>query len=797
MRDKKKKIANEGFIGNNLELLKVTVNPCSSTSSTIRVELNRSAFITLDCVDNCDSLSEPSELDHEEIPIDPSQEDDDMLEFKKAAAQGNIQSVKKFCLKNKIIQKLSEHVTRKNGDTPFFHAAIWDQFETVKVLLDAAAKKYPKQLMVNLINLQDYTMENESPISYAASRYHMRTCLAVIDQIAPLRLDPFQSTKNTSSATNVNGTSDDRILTRDLETGFVGVQVKDTNQDEIEALHKPCVGFCSLSTETMKKFVEDNEPLIHYHQKNSRDKSLIVVLLRKMPSLVEQILDKSITLTEIRSQGNKSKCQDIGDIHRVIVDLGVLEYHPKPKEHKSYRIDDTFDNAGPIVKPRHYRHGLNPLQVLAKTNRAELLRHPVVYALIMKKWENYAKGYFYSVTLLLYILFFAMLMVYQSTLIKPFVTFQTKNETKMVPSWIENSTHLCDEYPHGCFKEKSVTCLTSGYFVLIMSGVRLFLETLDLMNQIFVESHLKNQESFVDDSSARYVVLTYFHTWSIGVGSYFMHLENLLEVVLYGTSVIFSVNVMEHGRVISPLYWQIGTLCVLASFANLLLLLQIVPLIGVYITMFFRILWTFVTKILALLTFFVIAFVIIFHMLLSHDSTIFKKPVSGASVYKTLSQGVSGVSYDDYDLNFRFPVSSLIGLIAFAIIVQVLFLNLATGLAIEDVKKIRVGAEMAMNVLKIRHIYNAGRSLIIVRQVFNHVPFLKGREPKPIRRIRRFQNIASRNFQPEIIQKIRDLMEKTKGKETSQSFEGNKLSISFKLDVDQLARLNIIQAEDP
>jgi len=255
---------------------------------------------------------------------------------------------------------------------------------------------------------------------------------------------------------------------------------------------------------------------------------------------------------------------------------------------------------------------------------------------------------------------------------------------------------------------------------------------------------------------------------------------------------LFSLNVLENG-VISSLHWQLGTLCVLTSFMNLLILFQIVPLIGVYITMFFRILWTFISKILALLTFFVIAFVIIFHMLLSHPD-IFERAVSGQAIYKTLSLGVSGVAYEDYkaeDYGLTFPEATLIGLIAFAILVQVLFLNLATGLAIEDIKKIRQGAEASMNVLKIQHIFNAGRSLTVVRWVFNNVPFLKKHVPRPIRRLRRFQNMPSKSFQPETIQKIHQIMEKTERKEFPA--ERNALSFSFKIDIDQLGQLKITQ----
>ncbi|XP_063685271.1 transient receptor potential cation channel subfamily A member 1 homolog [Bolinopsis microptera] len=723
-----------------------------------------------------------SSSDHIKTPLKDSL-DDDMLELKKAAALGKVDTVKEFCARDDIIQKLVAMVKNKKGDNPLFEASKWDQPETVRVILLAAERSDKSNLMTDLINLPD-EKDKETPISYAASCFHKKSCIAIINFVKTLRVDRNELEEKVEQL-RYEKTESVQTLSHDLGIIFSGIKVPGSIR----------LGFCKLQPEMVKTFVEQYEPIIDYHKKNDRDKSLIDVLLRKMPDLVEQLLDKSISLAEDGCpEDTTNRLKDKGDIHRVIVDFGVLAYHPKRKDGNTTDDSSTVEDAGPPAKLRHYRHGLNPLQVLARTNRHELLMHPVVYALITKKWEQFAKFYFYSVTFLFYLLFFSMLMVYQFTLIKPFVRLE---DGTIVRTWIANSSHSCEEYPDGCFKKKSTANFTTGYFVLIMSGLRLFLEMLDLFNQIFVESHSKNQNvSFEFDHSLPQHVLRYLRTWVVGVGNYFGHTENLLEVTLYGTSVLFSLNVLEKG-VISSLHWQLGTLCVLTSFMNLLILFQIVPLIGVYITMFFRILWTFISKILALLTFFVIAFVIIFHMLLSHTD-IYEEAVSGQAIYKTLSQGVSGVAYEDYkaeDYGLTFPEATLIGLIAFAILVQVLFLNLATGLAIEDIKKIRRGAEAAMNVLTIRHIFNAGRSLTVVRWIFNNVPFLKEHVPSPIRRLRRFQNMPSKSFHPETIQKIHQIMEKTERKELPA--ERNALSFSFKIDIDQLGQLKITQTQSP
>ena len=626
------------------------------------------------------------------------------------AATGNVNEFKNLCEEKseEINDELAKLVELKDGKTksPLFAAAKNDQLEIVQLLLKLA-KGRSQELLANLINLQQmWNGREESPISIAASRFHKSSCEAMMESVASNKF------KN------------------------IVELIKGNDKEE--------KGFCNLPTDLVTKFLEDNKVGIDYHQKNSRGKSLIVVLLRKMPEIAEKLLDESITMVKMRLIDDDENI-DAGDIYRVIVDFGVLGYHPS-NNRKSNSLRNTrgctdehdIYQEGPVQKGRHYSHGLNPLQVLAKTNREELLLHPVVYALIMKKWEKYAKNFYYSVIVLLYIIYFAMLMVYQFAQIKPYIADITKNgSTVILRSWIENGTHKCDDYPKvkGCFVGRSALCFTSGSIILVVSVVRLFLEMLDLLNQVFVESYYKTGVDLTKSRSWRSVVL-YLEIWMSGIANYLWHFENLLEITLYSTSLIFSLNILDYGQVISPLHWQIGALSVICSFTNLLLLLRVIPFVGVYITMFFRILWTFMTKILALMFFFLVAFIIIFHMLLSHMTSVFQSPLSGASIYKTLSQGVSGVAYEDYDLEYEdhgleltFPTATLIALIGFAIIVQVLFLNLATGLAIQDVKRIRAGAEAAMNVLKIRAIFQAGRSIEVLRTIFRYVPCLRNKKP--------------------------------------------------------------------
>ena len=329
-------------------------------------------------------------------------------------------------------------------------------------------------------------------------------------------------------------------------------------------------------------------------------------------------------------------------------------------------------------------------------------------------------------------------MRYQYTQIKPFVLLEND---KAVRSWIENSSHTCDEFPDGCSKKKSAECDIFGYMVMVMSAIRLFLELLDLLDNVF---NLDDVFNGSDPESGSKSPLETGRAWLQGLMSYLIDAENWLEVILYSSCLFFSLNVLEPQSVMSPFQWKIGALAVLTSFINLLLLLQLFPHIGIYIIIFFKIAWTFVSKILSLLAFFLIAFMVVFHMLLSHTN-VFRKILSPDAIFKTLSAGVSGIEYDDYaDQEMIYPTTTLVGLIAFALFVQVLFLNLATALAIDDVVAIQKGAEKAIYALKIKHIYNAERIANLIQWVAK--PIFCESALNFLKHQKRFQNMPAKRF---------------------------------------------------
>ncbi|XP_063681929.1 transient receptor potential cation channel subfamily A member 1 homolog [Bolinopsis microptera] len=663
-----------------------------------------------------------------------------------AAALGDVDIVKELCNYTRIDLVQQDD----DDDTPLHVAAFFDHDSTIEFILNKAKDPDKVKLAINRKNKAD-----ETPFTIAVTRYHEKSCAMMISY-SPSLAYTFNFVHPTQGVEEIK------------DSGIFG----------------------KLRTkEAVKHFEKMNEHIIKYHQRNDQGKTSINIMITKMPELVLEVLDKSIitaktrdTLNHIEKRKGLQKNSKHEDIHRVIVDFGALEnYGEEEKDEKKdtknsevlEKKDEKYlfvtvnveiekiekktkkeeerdkkeeEETGKPLTSGHYKHGSNPLQIMAKMEPS-LLSHPVVEALIVTKWERFARTYFYIFTFPLYLIFFSVLMGYQFTQIKP---FELLENDKAIRSWIGNASHTCDEFPDGCSKKKSAECDIFGYILLVMSAIRLFLELLDLLDNVFNRSDL--------ESGSYQSPLETVRAWLQGLMNYLIDPENYLEVILYGSCLFFSLNVLEPQSVMSPFHWKIGALSILTSFINLLLLLQVFPNIGIYIIMFFKIAWTFVSKILSLLVFFLITFMVVFHMLLSHTN-VFRKILSADAIFKTLSAGVSGVEYDDYaDQEMIYPTTTLVGLIAFALFVQVLFLNLATALAIGDVDEIRLGAEMSINALKIKHIYNAQRIVNLIQWVAT--PIFCESALNFVEHQKRFRNMPAKRFKKKRLENIKKFTEK-------------------------------------
>jgi len=108
--------------------------------------------------------------------------------------------------------------------------------------------------------------------------------------------------------------------------------------------------------------------------------------------------------------------------------------------------------------------------------------------------------------------------------------------------------------------------------------------------------------------------------------TYFIELENYLEVFLFVSSIIFVSYGLQSGcQCPASWQWQFGAVILLVAWLNLVLFLKKFPLTGVYVLMFMDILFT-ILKIILLPALFVVSFGLTFYM-------IFYRPVSWNCTY--------------------------------------------------------------------------------------------------------------------------------------------------------------------
>ncbi len=130
--------------------------------------------------------------------------------------------------------------------------------------------------------------------------------------------------------------------------------------------------------------------------------------------------------------------------------------------------------------------------------------------------------------------------------------------------------------------------VVTGAFITIFSVISLLLELFQLLN----------------------LQLHYFLDWN-----------NYLELILFTGSIAFSFVFKQECFCPTSWQWQVGAFCVFLAWIDLLLLIKMVPIIGIYVVMFQQIVFNFIkAAVLPLLL--VLSFVFPFYMLFHDPSTV-------------------------------------------------------------------------------------------------------------------------------------------------------------------------------
>ena len=439
--------------------------------------------------------------------------------------------------------------------------------------------------------------------------------------------------------------------------------------------------------------VADRDKL--YSVFNIKGNTPLFYLIDKFPLLVKSILDQKITLKQ------PPDYQNFNYDFKVHVDFTILTTDKvvliSSIQHLEKKIRKTIPGLKNEISNKHVpgafeSYSYSPMLDMAKNMKIQLLVHPVVEQFLMKKWRGYGQFY-YTIMTIFYLVFLGSLIVYELTAIRP----QILNNDNWYPTHMENSSYKCEDYPtdHGCMTEKPQYCINAGYLVLVMAFCKLFVEVMEMLFSICgAQVYYKYSNS---KGYQRY----------LGFLNYFMDLDNLLQLILYSTSIYFVSDVLYPKSVMDGVKWMVGILSIMAACLELLSTLRMFKVcnIGQQIIMFYRIAQTFVTGILFLLMFCIAAFILIFQMIFSQYGDFGVLNLN--TIYGIIVKWTSGYAAEDFKDTSEVWENwvSFLCILLSIVLVQIICLNLATGLAFEDVAKVRRDAVAERNALRILHVY--------------------------------------------------------------------------------------------
>ncbi|RDD37564.1 Transient receptor potential cation channel subfamily A member 1-like protein [Trichoplax sp. H2] len=277
--------------------------------------------------------------------------------------------------------------------------------------------------------------------------------------------------------------------------------------------------------------------------------------------------------------------------------------------------------------------------------------HPLVKNFLSFKWKQSGR-YIYYTNLILYVFYLIFLTAFaienpRGTRHLCFLTMQVNstNENNAANLLSSNTTNQIDY-------SKIYFICASSVIVSILAAVRLAFELFQFLYQ-----------------RRDYVTV-----------------ENLLEIICYIMTLIFTLPVNYFN---SNSLSQIGAVSVFLSWFNLALFARIFPRFGIYVLMFIDLCITFAESIIIFLLI-MTGFGISFFLLLQNHKQFSSAEAAWSS---TAIMTIDSVDFRNIFFNDNVPIlhkaATIILYAIFIIFIRILLVNLLTGLAVDDIKKIR------------------------------------------------------------------------------------------------------------
>ncbi|XP_045195782.2 transient receptor potential cation channel subfamily A member 1 homolog [Mercenaria mercenaria] len=289
--------------------------------------------------------------------------------------------------------------------------------------------------------------------------------------------------------------------------------------------------------------------------------------------------------------------------------------------------------------------------IMVTKKRTELLDHPLVSALLKKKWTSIGL-IFYLLNIFLYVLYLAMLTGFALDVKAPYKFTNVSTDVKQ--------------------DRMSLFAAFAKYSVIVLTAIELIIEICE-MKLMF----------------------------SCTMG-YFKEKENILQLITYILSILFVIHPSGSTDTGYRPEWQwtCGTVSVFLAWINLLLLIQKFDWIGIYVVMLFRVGILFL-KLFLVFSFLIVAFAITFHCLLQNQ-----EPFSTfwISLVKTTEMMIGELDYTTIflDEKVHYNAISHVFFYIFMLFMTIVAVNLMVGLAVDKIREFQTKAGLAKKEMQIK-----------------------------------------------------------------------------------------------
>ena len=359
-------------------------------------------------------------------------------------------------------------------------------------------------------------------------------------------------------------------------------------------------------------------------------------LIKEMPEMARLVMDKC---WKSHNKQLIAHFELVDDMYGWVGTNLCSKYDDAARTYSNSKNRYSEDKA--LLKRNH------PLKMIADTNATYLMCHPLVMALLRRKWHLALAVY---ISFLLYYMTFIIFFTASMMMSRP-LSGDLPCDNRTI---IDNSTRMEFKSTLSSHSAIRVTTIMFAVLGLIMECIQLFL--------------IKCKD--------------------------YINFHNLLDWFTYIGSIVLLSSISTCGRLIDW-QWQFGVACLFLSYMNMIFFLRIIPHLGIYVLMVVQMLRNFL-NFFVIMFLFLLAFGICFNLLTQNQVVFSTVPYS---VMKSVNMMLGDIDFagiflehidnDEPSAQLHYMALMWILYFAFLVFMTLVILNLLTSLSVSGVESLQ------------------------------------------------------------------------------------------------------------